>query len=80
MKATGLIFLGLLVVFGIVGYLNMVHRKTMITKANSTLKVSVKTSAAIPGAVKNQIDQDINKSQDEIDKNMPDEVTDKNKD
>ena len=80
MKGTGLIFLGLLVVFGIVGYLNMVHRKTMINKTNSSLKVPVKSSAAIPRALKNQIDQDINKSQDEIDKNMPDEVTDKNKD
>ena len=77
MKGTGLIFLGLLIALGIVGYLNLVHKKAMMTKVNSSLSVPVKSSDAIPEAVKNQIDQDLNKSQKDLDNNMPDEVTDK---
>ena len=78
MKGSGIIFLGVLIALGIAGYLNLVQRKTMITRANSSLKAPVQSSSAIPGAIKNQIDQDLNKSQNDLDKNMPDEVTDKN--
>lgn len=73
MKGKGLLLLGLLIVISVIGYLNLAQRKALIKNVNSSLSTPIKNPAEVPGAIKNQIEENLKQSQAEQNKNIQNE-------
>lgn len=71
MKGKGLLLLGLLVSGFLVIYLNLAKKQVMVKKINTSLELPVKNTEEVPVAIKNQLEKDLNKRQEEGERAMP---------
>lgn len=71
MKGKGLLLLGLLVIGFLIVYLNLARKKVMVKQMNTSLEVPANNAEEVPEAIKNQLEKDLIKTQEEREGAMP---------